>query len=114
MEVNVKCDLRYMLFNYAGKIFDFKAETEGDEMLEPNSKTQRIIWLDILKTIAMYTVIVYHLDKFSYSFDNNNIIAYIDYFLRTILCIGVPLFFTINGALIISSNKTFNPSKYIL
>lgn len=103
-----------MLFNYAGKIFDFKAETEGDEMLEPNSKTQRIIWLDILKTIAMYTVIVYHLDKFSYSFDNNNIIAYIDYFLRTILCIGVPLFFTINGALIISSNKTFNPSKYIL
>ncbi len=83
-------------------------------MMGKKTQTQRIIWLDMLKTIAIYTVIVYHLNKFPYSFHEDGIVAYIDYLLRTILCIGVPLFFTINGALVISSKKEFNPSQYIL
>ena len=74
-----------------------------------NINPQRIIWLNILKTLSICTVIMYHLSKFLYSFQKDGIIAYINYSLCTVLCVGVPLFFTVNGALIILSKKEFTP-----
>lgn len=81
--------------------------------MKKSENVHRLIWLDLLKAIAMYAVVFYHLGKFSLSFEQNEMIAYISYFIRTILCIGVPLFFTVNGALVLSSNKPFELKKHV-
>ncbi|HEY8781556.1 MAG TPA: acyltransferase [Mucilaginibacter sp.] len=75
-------------------------------------KNERVYYYDLIKSIAIYLVCFYH-----YGLPNINFIespqysAYFDYFLQGISSIGVPLFFMVNGALLL--NKVFDIKKHI-
>lgn len=75
---------------------------------------QRIIWIDVIKTIAMFFVILYHGELYSYNIqaEGANWIHYLRYFLRTFLSTCVPLFFFVNGYLLF--NKKLKLSKHIV
>ena len=69
-------------------------------------------FIDILKAIAIFLVVFYH--SFCTTIDINflSLEDYIEYFLYTILGIGVPLFFTVNGFLVFQ--KKCDLKKHIL
>ncbi len=75
-------------------------------------KTKRISHIDLLESIAIFFVVIYH--STIYSFDilqGNTIINYCLYFGRTILSTCVPIFFFANGYLLF--NKEFILCKHI-
>ena len=73
---------------------------------------KRLSHIDLLESIAIFFVIMYH--GTIYSFDvtkDNSIVNYLLYYCRTILSTCVPLFFFANGYLLL--NKEFNLEKHI-
>lgn len=68
--------------------------------------------IDLIESIAIFFVILYHSILYDYNiFQNNSIIIYVRYFFMTILSTCVPLFFLVNGYLLFK--KEFNLKKHI-
>ena len=81
-------------------------------MSKGSSLTQRYLFLDFIKVIAIYVVCFYHCHNY-----NGNILdypsasTYITFFIKGIACIGVPLFFMVNGALMF--HKEYSLKEHI-
>ncbi len=74
---------------------------------------QRLTYIDLLKSIAIFLVLMYHSTLYGYDFlAENSVLNYFLYFIRTILSACVPLFFFANGYLLFG--KDFNLRKHIL
>lgn len=72
----------------------------------------RLTYIDLLESIAIFFVLLYHSKLYSTDFlSNNSTINYISYFFTTILSTCVPLFFFANGYLLFS--KPFCLKKHI-
>lgn len=71
-------------------------------------KKNRIAWVDLLETIAIFMVVLYH-SRFYISdiIGSTSVGTYVNYFLNTILATCVPLFFFINGYLLFRQNFDF-------
>jgi surface polysaccharide O-acyltransferase-like enzyme len=68
-------------------------------------ETKRIDYIDLLKAIAIYFVILYHFNRIPIDFfADNRIGIYFNYFLTAILSAGVPIFFFENGMLLLSKD----------
>ncbi len=85
----------------------------GDKMskhiLNSNS---RLFEIDYMETIAIFFVVFYHCTRYSFDFiSNGDALDYIIYFSRTILATCVPIFFFVNGYLLL--NKPFDLKKHI-
>lgn len=65
---------------------------------------ERYEFIDLLKAMAVFFVIIYHY--------NNLAISYYNYFFESILSTCVPIFFFANGAMVL--NREFNLKKHIL
>lgn len=77
-----------------------------------NKQTERYIFIDAIESLAIFFVVLYHTTLYSFDFiENNSIIYYILYGMRTILSTCVPLFFLVNGFLLFS--KPFDLKKHI-
>lgn len=73
---------------------------------------KRFFHIDLLESIAIFFVVIYHSTLYSFNFlQDNSILNYFLYFIRTILSTCVPLFFFANGYLLF--NKEFILSKHI-
>jgi Uncharacterized protein conserved in bacteria len=73
---------------------------------------ERYAFIDLLKFIAIFFVLFYHFSYYNYNFlTDANFSSYLYYYIRAILSCCVPLFFFINGALIL--NKTFDLKKHV-
>jgi surface polysaccharide O-acyltransferase-like enzyme len=67
---------------------------------------KRIDYIDLLKAIAIYFVILYHFNRISIDFlAVNQIKVYFNYFLTAILGAGVPIFFMVNGMLLLNKKE---------
>lgn len=89
-------------------------EKDCKVMLYENAK-RRLYYLDVMKTIAIIFVIVYHVGLFSQAKilgENIEIFEYFKYYLRGLLSVCVPIFFFINGMLLL--NKPFDLKKHII
>lgn len=75
-------------------------------------KNKRIYHIDLLESIAIFFVVIYHSPLYSCDIlKDNSILNYLLYFGKTILSTCVPLFFFANGYLLF--NKEFILSKHI-
>lgn len=75
-------------------------------------KTNRLIHIDLIETVAIFFVVSYHATKYSFDFLNSGTaVDYLLYFFRTILSTCVPLFFFANGYLLL--NKSFDLKRHI-
>lgn len=75
---------------------------------------QRLYYIDLLESIAIFFVVAYHCANYNYNFfpgGEENYKFYFRYFLRTILSCGVPLFFFANGYLLL--NRKFDFKKHL-
>lgn len=73
---------------------------------------KRYYHIDIIETIAMIFVIIYHATMYpKYFISDTNITSYVGYYISAILSTCVPLFFFTNGYLLL--NKEFNLKKHI-
>lgn len=74
----------------------------------------RYYFLDLLKTIAIFLVVIYHVAAFldgKIVGNNVSFIDYLKYYLRSFMAMGVPIFFFVNGALMF--NKDFDLKKHL-
>lgn len=72
--------------------------------MSSSSPQKRVFGYDLLKALAMFMVVFYHLQMLDFSFVSN--VYYIPTFNKTIQLVcaaGIPLFFMVNGALTISN-----------
>ena len=77
------------------------------------SDTDRWHYIDLMKSIAILFVIMYHATTYPFSFlENNSSLFFLRYYLRTILSTCVPLFFFVNGYLML--NRSFDLKKHIV
>ncbi|HEY4324706.1 MAG TPA: acyltransferase family protein [Mucilaginibacter sp.] len=73
---------------------------------------KRIFYYDLLKSIAIYLVCFYHFGALNIDFTKSAYPSlYFNYFLSGIASIGVPIFFMVNGALLL--NKDYNIKNHI-
>lgn len=73
---------------------------------------QRLSSIDMMKTIAIFFVIIYHGALFSNDFlEKADLICYGRYYVRTILSTCTPLFFFVNGYLLFG--KSFDLQKHV-
>lgn len=73
---------------------------------------ERFIYLDFIKGLAIYFVCFYHYNNFNTDFlSNPSISTYLSYFIKGIGSTGVPLFFMVNGALML--NRNYDLKKHI-
>jgi len=76
------------------------------------TKKPRIAWIDLLETIAIFMVVLYHCRLYTSDIVNLDTTGtHINYFLNTILATCVPLFFFVNGYLLLS--KKFDLNKHL-
>jgi surface polysaccharide O-acyltransferase-like enzyme len=72
----------------------------------------RIFYYDAIKTFAIYLVCIYHYNNLNYNIlINPNFGVYINYCFHGISSIAVPLFFMVNGALLL--NKPYKISNHL-
>lgn len=73
---------------------------------------ERFIYLDFIKVLAIYFVCFFHYNNFNMNFlSNPSMLTYLSYFINGIASAGVPLFFMVNGALLL--NRNYNLEKHI-
>lgn len=73
---------------------------------------ERFIYLDFIKVLAIYLVCFYHFNKISINFlSKPSFLTYLGYFIKGIASTGVPLFFMVNGALML--NRNYDLTKHI-
>ena len=76
------------------------------------SSVKRINHIDLLETLAIFFVLIYHCTLYSFDFmENGSVLNYLRYFSRAILSTCVPLFFFVNGYLLF--NRPFDVKKHI-
>lgn len=79
---------------------------------EPAQKQFRYAHIDLLKTIAIFFVIIYHGTFYDYDITNNrSLLTLCLYYGRTIFSICVPVFFFVNGYLLL--NRNFDLKKHL-
>ena len=76
-----------------------------------NKKKERIVYVDLLETIAIICVVFYHGAIGNANIFNGKMISYINYFIHTIIAVIIPMFFLINGFLLFG--KEFNLFKHL-
>lgn len=70
--------------------------------------------IDLLKAIAIYFVIIYHFNQISIDFiSDGSIYSYLNYYFNSILSVCVPVFFFINGLLLLNKDN-IDLKKHIL
>lgn len=75
--------------------------------------SHRFSHIDLMEAIAIFFVILYHCTIYPYDLTlSNHPIVYCNYFFMTILSTCVPLFFFVNGFLLL--NRPFNLKKHAL
>lgn len=71
-----------------------------------NKIKKRYDFIDLLKTIAIFFVVMFHFNCLQIDFLNDNdTISYFNYFIKSVLCTCVPLFFFVNGALLLNKQS---------
>lgn len=82
-------------------------------MKNPETKIRnRFLEIDFIETIAIFFVVFYHCTRYSFDFLHNGEHSdYLIYFSRTILATCVPIFFFVNGYLLL--NKPYDLKKHI-
>ncbi len=81
-------------------------------MITKSISKERFVYLDFIKTLAIYFVCFYHYNNFNTGFlSDPSISTYSSYFVKSIASTGVPLFFMVNGALML--NRNYNLNKHI-
>lgn len=76
------------------------------------NKKERYEFIDLLKAIAVFLVVMGHNSNLRTDFlESGSLFTYFNYFTRIFLCVCVPTFFFVNGALLL--NKSFNLKKHI-
>jgi surface polysaccharide O-acyltransferase-like enzyme len=79
--------------------------------MEHNRK-ERYEFIDLLKAVAIFLVVMGHNSNLKTNFlESGSLFTYFNYFTRTFLCVCVPTFFFVNGALLLNNN--FNLKKHI-
>lgn len=98
---------------FSGKLKIRRKNIIMDEITEKlKNKKDRLIYIDLLKFIAIFFVILYHGILFHYNFFiENKSTNYLKYFILTILSTGVPLFLFANGYLLFG--KEFDLKKHV-
>ena len=77
----------------------------GKYLSDKSIVKQRFIFLDFIKTLAIYLVCFYHFNSLSINFlKNPSFSTFLNYFIKGIASVGVPLFFMVNGALMLNRN----------
>ncbi len=72
-------------------------------MSESAVKKKHYDYFDFLKAIAIYLVVISHFNNMHFDLINENgFIVHLNYFLRSIFAVSVPMFLFINGALLIT------------
>lgn len=72
---------------------------------------ERFVYLDFIKVLAIYLVCLYHYNSFNINFlEDSSKLTYISYFIKGIASTGVPLFFMVNGALML--NRKYDLKKH--
>lgn len=74
-------------------------------------KQERFTSIDLMKFIAMFLVISYHCTNYPYDILDGRKTTYIVYLFRTLVSLGVPIFFFVNGYLLFQ--KEFVLKKHI-
>ncbi len=78
-----------------------------------NRPDGRILFVDVMKSLAIFFVLSYHATNYSFDFlrewDNHTV--YLRYFYQTLLSCCVPLFFFVNGYLLL--NRDLDLKKHI-
>jgi len=75
---------------------------------------QRIDYIDLLKALAIYLVIIYHFNKIPINIiECDNYWNYFNLYLSSIFSICVPVFFFVNGLLLLNK-KEINMKKHIM
>jgi surface polysaccharide O-acyltransferase-like enzyme len=73
---------------------------------------ERYEFIDLLKAIAIFFVVIYHFNNLTMNLlETENTISYFNYFFESIFSTCVPIFFFVNGALLL--NRDFNLRKHI-
>lgn len=73
---------------------------------------ERFIYLDFIKVLAIYFVCFYHYNNFQTNFlSNPSASTYLTYFIKSIASSGVPLFFMVNGALMLT--RKYDLKKHV-
>ena len=76
-----------------------------------NEKKTQYAYIDLLKAIAIYFVVFYHFNNLQIDFlDANHKVSYVHYFIKALFSTCVPLFFFVNGALLL--NRKLDMSKH--
>lgn len=77
-----------------------------------NISKERYIYLDFIKVLAIYFVCFYHYNNLNIDYlSNSSYSTYFSYYIKGIATIGVPLFFMVNGALML--NRDYDLKKHI-
>lgn len=72
-------------------------------MSTKSTTKERYLFLDLIKVIAIYVVCFYHCHNYNANIlDYPSASTYITFFIKGIGCVGVPLFFMVNGALMLN------------
>lgn len=85
-------------------------------MNEQKQSFERLAHIDLLESISIFFVILYHGNNFAKLYainilQDDSVVTYLQYFGRTILSICVPMFFFVHGYLLF--NKEFNLKKHL-
>lgn len=67
-----------------------------------NSKTTRYGFIDVVKAISIFFVIFYHSFMCDIDISSGRVIAYINYLVQSVFSVCVPLFFMVNGYLLLA------------
>ncbi|AIQ14592.1 hypothetical protein PDUR_23895 [Paenibacillus durus] len=73
---------------------------------------ERLVYLDLIKVVAIYLVCFYHFNDLPTDvLANPSFFTYLNYAVKGMASAGVPLFFMVNGALML--NRSYNLRKHI-
>lgn len=91
-----------------------KMECQPEKIPGSQANGTRLYFVDLLESIAIFLVLVYHGTNYDFNFlqGQGNIVLFSRYFLRTIQACCVPLFFFVNGYLLL--NRPFCLKKHIM
>lgn len=80
-----------------------------------SSLKKRLVHLDFIKTFAIYLVCFYHFNNFRIDFlGANDFGLYRNYFLKGIASTAVPLFFMVNGYLMLNSKRKLSLKNHTM
>lgn len=74
---------------------------------------ERYVFLDFMKVFSIFSVCFYHYNNLNIDILNHSsVLTYFNYFMKGIASTGVPLFFMVNGVLML--NRTYSLRKLII